>query len=105
MSTAAAPASPSFAPDDFAWLTRVVHERSAIRIEESKAYLVATRLASIATEGGHADVAALIARPRSRLYLICNTLARLTQPHHRFRRPGRSSDGHTRRNSQILSER
>ncbi|MCB0995229.1 MAG: protein-glutamate O-methyltransferase CheR [Acidimicrobiales bacterium] len=64
MSTAAAPSSPSFAPDDFAWLTRVVHERSAIRIEESKAYLVATRLASIATEGGHADVAALIAHLR-----------------------------------------
>jgi chemotaxis protein methyltransferase CheR len=51
--------------DDFAYIVKLVHDRSAIVLETGKEYLVESRLLPIAQNEGCASVADLVARLRS----------------------------------------
>jgi chemotaxis protein methyltransferase CheR len=51
--------------DDFAYIAKLIHDRSAIVLETGKEYLVESRLLPIARNEGCASVADLVARLRS----------------------------------------
>lgn len=52
-------------PADAVWLRDLVRRRSAIVLDESKQYLLDTRLAPLVRSGGYADVGELVARARA----------------------------------------
>ncbi len=59
------PAAVAMAPADALWLRDLVRRRSAIVLDESKQYLLDTRLAPLVRSEGFASVADLVARARA----------------------------------------
>ena len=62
---AAAATTGALAPEDFAYLREVVRQRSAIVLDDSKAYLVESRLVPVARRNGLGSLSELVTRLRA----------------------------------------
>ena len=58
-------AAPALAPGDLAWVCELVRAETAVVLDASKEYLVASRLLPLARRGGFRDVAAYVSRMRT----------------------------------------
>ena len=59
------PSAPALAPADLAWVCDLVRAETAVVLDASKEYLVASRLLPLARRGGFPDVGAYVSRMRS----------------------------------------